>query len=141
MAVPQKLFIDSSFFLSFIDRANPNHAKTVAAFEILEKNRFKLYTSILVVITTFGRLERDLGGIIAVEFLQAMLESNIAILYPTKQELIHAFRFFKNNSRSQISMLETINSKLMDKNGINSIATYDLWRNTMGTTVSPLTNS
>ncbi len=141
MAAPQKLFIDSSFFLAFIDRANQNHIKTVGIFDILEKNHYKLYTSMLVVITTFGRLERDLGGVIAVEFLQVMLESSISVLYPTKQEMVHAYRFFKNNSSSQISMLEVINSKLMDKTGINQIATYDLWRNTMGTTISPLTLS
>lgn len=141
MATAQKLFIDSSFFLAFIDRANPNHIKTVRTFELLQQNHFKLYTSILVVITTFGRIERDLGGSIAIEFLQASLESSIAILYPTKQELIHAFRFLKTNSRSQVSMLEIINSKLMDKSGVSSILTYDLWRNTMGTSVSPLVNS
>lgn len=141
MAIAQKLFIDSTVFLAFIDRANANHAKTIQIFEILEKNHFKLYTSILVLITTFGRIERDLGGSIAVEFLQAILESNIAVLYPSKQELVHAFRFFKNNSRSQVSMLEIINSKLMDKQGISSILTYDMWRNSMGTSVSPLTNS
>lgn len=141
MQITQKLFIDSSFFLAFIDRANNNHIRTIRVFETLEQNRCKLYTSILVVITTFSRIERDLGGLIAIEFLQAVLESSIGVLYPTKQELIHAYRFFKNNSRSQISMSEIINSKLMDKQGISSILTFDLWRNTMGTTVSPLTTS
>lgn len=126
--------------MAFIDRANPNHLKTVAIFENLEKNKYKLYTSILVVITTFGRIERDLGSVIAVEFMQAMLESHIAVLYPSKAEMLHAYRYFRTNSTAHISMIEVMNTKLMDKAGITQIATYDLWRNTMGTTVSPLIN-
>ncbi len=138
--ISQKVFIDSSFFSAFIDRANLNHSKSVAIMEYLATNNYQVYTSSLTILQTFGRIERDLGSLISVEFLQAILESSIEVFYPTKTELLSAYRFLRTNSQRKASLTDILNADLMQKHNILSILTFDFWHNLIGTRVSGLIN-
>lgn len=135
-----KIFINSSFFISFIDRSDLHHQKTAAIFELMAKQNYQLYTSSLLIYQTFTKIERDMGTHVALEFLQVILESAIKILYTTESELLFAYRFFKNASR-QVNILELITARLMEKNGITYILTYDYWHNISATSISILITS
>ena len=139
--ISQQIFIDASALTAFIDRADPNHIRCARVFEFLAQHQFKLYTSNLVIIQTFGRLEKDLGFAISREFLSVCLESNIQILSPTEADLESAARFLKLNPERQVSLMEIVNAHLMDKNHIPAILTFDYWHNLMGTTITRLLNS
>ena len=138
MAATSKVFIESSFFIAFIDRANLNHAKSVGILELLARQKYHLYTSGNVVLQTFGTIDRDLGSIVAKDFLQAILESNIQILYWGLADLLAAFRYLKANPGRQSLLSSVINAHLMQRYGVNSILTFDSWSNIMGTVVSNL---
>lgn len=133
-----KIFLDGSILLSFIDRADLNHQKSVAIFELLGKHEYKVYTSVLVILATFSRLEKDLGSTISNEFLQSILESNISIISPSENDLAAAYRFLKTSQGRNVSLPEVMNSYLMERQSIQSILTYDYWHNLMGTSVSHL---
>ena len=138
MATTGKIFIEGSIFLAFIDRANLNHAKSVGILEFLARQKNHLYTSEIVVLQTFNSVERDLGSAVANDFLQAMLESNIEVLYSGQIDFLAAYRYLKVNPgrRSLFSMV--INANLMQKHGIYHVLTFDFWPNAMGTTTSSL---
>lgn len=136
--ISHKIFIETSFFISFIDRASLEHLKSVALLEFLGKNNYQVYTSNLVILQTFTRLEREMGATVAMEFLQAILESNIETLYFTRSELIASFRYIRVNSQRRYALSEIINSIMMEKHGINGVLTYDFWHSLMGTQVSQL---
>lgn len=129
----KKLFIDTSSFISFIDRADFNHQRTTEQFEILAKQKFHLFTSIQVVINTYNRIEKAISPTVALDFLQAILESNIQILYPTKLELTAIFRFYKSTHNYNATFSEMLISILMNKNNISKILSYDSWNNLLGT--------
>lgn len=137
----KKIFIGSSLFLAFIDRASLNHAKAGEMFEIAGRYKYHLFTSDIVILQSFNGIERDLGQTLANDFLQAVIESNIQVLYTGESDLQAAFRYFKVNPGKQISLASIINANLMQKNGINSILTFDFWPNVMGITVSNLISS
>lgn len=134
----KKIFIESSLFLAFIDRANLNHAKASKMLEFLGRNKYQVFTSSIVVLQTFNAIERDLGSTIAKDFLQAMIETNIQILHPSDSDLLTAFRYLKVNPGRQISLSYLINANLMQKQGVNSILTFDFWPNIMGIVVANL---
>lgn len=134
----KKIFIESSLFLAFIDRANLNHAKAGEMFEFLGRHKYQLFTSNIVVLQTFNAIERDLGTTIAKDFLQAMIETNIQTLYSSEADLLAAFRYLRANTGRQNSLSSIINANLMQKHGVNSILTFDFWPNIMGTSVSNL---
>jgi predicted nucleic acid-binding protein len=134
----KKIFIDSSFFLAFIDRANINHAKSAQIFDFLAQQRYYVYTSDIVVLQAFNAIERDLGPGVANDFLQAILESSIQVLYAGETNFLAALRYLKIRSgyRSTLSTIITVD--LLEKYSIHSVLTFDFWQNIMGTTVSNL---
>ena len=136
--ISKKIFIDSSFFLAFIDRANLYHAKAVQILELLARQEYYLYSSGIVVLQTFNAMERDLGSAVAKDFLRAILESSIHILYSSGSDFLAAFRYLKLNPGYQRSLVSIINARLMERYGINSVLTFDFWPNVMGIRVSNL---
>src|SRR6476646_1325919 len=105
-----KIFIDTSFFVAFIDRGDLNHTKCVPIFEFLGRHGYQVYTSNLVLIQVFNRIDKDLGTTISLEFLQSIMESNIDVMIPSKSEFVSAYRVLKNNPNTQISMAELLNT-------------------------------
>lgn len=140
-ALSHKVFLDTSTFISLIDRTHLHHQKTVALFELLARQGYTLYTSSLVVFQAFSQMERELGSAISLDFLQAILDSSIKVIYASESELLFAYRFFKNSTQRQLSLVELVNARIMEKNGITNILTYDYWHNIAGTIVSNLMSS
>ncbi len=135
-----KIFVDSSFFIAFIDRGDLNHTKCVPVFEFLGKHNYQVYTTSLVLIQVFNRIDKELGTTISLEFLQAIMESNIEVLFPSKSEFLSAYRLLKNDPNIQVSMSELLNSILMEKNGVSAVLTYDSWVGILGTRKSQYTS-
>lgn len=141
MAVSHKIFLDSSIFLSFIDRTHFHHQKTVNLLAFLAKQDYQVYTSSLVVYQSFSLIERDLGLSLSQDFLRAILDSAINILYISESEFLFAFRFLKTTAQRPLSLIEITTARLMEKHGITHILTFDYWHNIAGTTVSNLVNT
>src|SRR3989344_4356808 len=97
-------------------------------------------TSLLVIIQVFNRLEKDLGTLISHDFLKTLLQSNIEILHPSEAEFSAAYRFLKINPQQQVSLVDILNARLMEKHNVPAILTFDYWHNLMGITVSRLIN-
>ena len=79
-----------------------------------------------------------MGQTVSLDFFQAMLESNIEVIYPSKAEMVAAFRVIKNNPQRQTVLTEIVSAIMMEKNGIGAILTYDFWHNLLGTSISAL---
>ena len=134
----KKVFVESSLFLAFIDRANLNYAKSVEILELAARQKYQLYTSGVVILQTFIAIERDLGSTVSNDFLQAILESNIQVLFLSQADFLAAFRYLKANPGRRSLLSSILNANLMQKHGVYSVLTFDFWSNAMGTTVSNL---
>ena len=134
----RKIFIDSSVFVSFIDRADNNHAKTVRSIETLAQHGYQLYTSSLVVTEVYAAVSREIGVSVALDFLQASLQSEIEILLPQKADFITANRMLRSNRERQLTLREVLNATLMQRRGINQILTFNYWHNLFGSHLSNL---
>ncbi len=140
MALPsKKIFVDSSVLIAFIDRADNNHSKAVKAMETLAQNKYHLYTSPQVIQDVYSGISREIGISVALDFLQASLQSDIEIIFPQKADLITANRMIRSNRERQLTLKETLNATLMQRKGINQILTYHYWHNLFGSYVSNLT--
>jgi predicted nucleic acid-binding protein len=136
-----KVFIDNSIFMAFIDRADLNHTRAGAIMDFLARQNYRVFTSALVVHQVHSRLSVEISPSIALEFLQAVLESDIQILYPQESELLAVYRFLKNSSdRKEASLSEITNATLMDRNDVPYILTFNTWPPLMGIKVSDLLN-
>lgn len=136
--ISRKIFIDLSIFIAFIDRGAPDHLKASKAIEDLASMGYRLYTSSQVVTDSYAQLYRDVSTVVAFEFLQAILQTGIEILFPQKADLITAHRILRVNRNKQISISEALNATLMQKRGIFHILTLSYWHNLFGTNASRL---
>jgi predicted nucleic acid-binding protein len=134
----QKIFLDSSFFISFVDRTNFNHLKATQIMEELAKQSYQLFTSELTITQSYNRLEKEVGSIVADEFLQAVLESSIQILYPEEVDFLATYRLLKVLNQRNAPFSEILNSSLMDRYRVYHILTFDPWHNLQKTQVSSL---
>lgn len=129
----KKIFIDSSVFIGFVDRADENHPKAVKTMENLARVGYQLFTSSINVSEVYAVLIRETSSTVALEFLQAILRSDIEMLFPQKADYISAFRIIKSNREKQLSLKEALNATLMQKKGITKIVTFAYWHNLLGT--------
>lgn len=128
----RKIFIDASVLYPFIDRSDANHAQAVKTIEQLSLQGATLYTSVQAVQDTYSAVNSQLGAVLGIDFLQAMLESNIEVIYPQKADLVAAFKLLKLNPNKQITLKEALTAVLMQKKSISQIFTFAYWQNLLG---------
>lgn len=133
--ISRKIFIDSSVLISFIDRADVNHPKAVKALENLARLGYHLYTSSTNIGEVYAAVSREISTSVALDFLQASLQSGMEILFPQKADLITVHRMLRSNRERQLNFRETLNATLMQKRGIVQILTFTYWHNLFGTVV------
>ena len=134
----RKIFIDSSILVSFVNRADPNHLKGVHSIETIAKLKFHAYTSNQIISDTYATLTRQVGISVALDFLQAILQSDIEIIFSQRTDLIAAYRLLQTNRERQVSFREALSAIAMRKKGIIQILIFASWHNLLGTYVSNL---
>lgn len=139
MAIPgRKIFIDSSILISFVDRADPNHQKAVQNIENLARLGYQIYTSSQNIADTYAALANETSVSVAMDFLQACLQSDMEIIFPQKADFISAYRMLKSNKDRQLTLKEALNATLMEKRGISQAMTFNYWHNLFGTYVASI---
>lgn len=104
--------------------------------ENLARLGYQIYTSYQNIVETYVALSREIGQSVALDFLQASLQSDIEILLPQKADLITIHRMLRANRDRQIALREAMNATLMQKKGIMQILSFSYWHNLFGTFVS-----
>lgn len=131
-----KLFIDASMFLAFLDRANPNHIRAVTILENIALNHnHQLYTSLSNITETASIATYDMGLVIAQDFLESMLMSDIETIFPIRSDLVTAHKIIKSNRDRQIVLKEALNATLMQRKDISYTLTFGQWNNLFGTRI------
>jgi len=134
----QKVFWHTSFFKALLDNADPHHSRAALILEELVKDKVNIFTSYLSILETFQYLQITKDPNVALIFMQAILSSNIGILFPTKRDLNLAYRYLKMNQDKNIDCLEVISSIYMQRMEIEYIMTFEIWHDLLGSAVSPL---
>lgn len=134
----RKVFVDSSILLPFVDRGDVNHQRSVKSIENLARLHYQLYTSYQNIAEIYATLAGEVGISVALDFLQASLQSDMEIIFPTKADLITAHRMIRSNKDRQLTLREAINATLMQRKGIVQILTFTYWHNLFGTYVTNL---
>lgn len=135
-----EVFLGKSFFEALFVRKNSNHAQAQNIIEKIIQKKYQVYTSNLVIIETFYVLKKQLNQTRALSFMNAILESQMCILFPTKADLKLAYRYMNMNQSKKVDYLEAIVSVIMYKNNIQRIITFNKWNNLLGSSISELTS-
>jgi predicted nucleic acid-binding protein len=128
----RKIFIDASVLYAFVDRADPNHGQATKAMDYLSVQGAILFTSIQAVTDTYTGINTQLGTSIAIDFLQAMSESSMEILYPQKADMMTANRLLKTQRSQTLTLKEALTASMMQRRNITQILTFTYWHNLLG---------
>ena len=134
-----KLFVDTSIFLAFIDRAHPNHLRANHLLEnIASAKNYQLFTSLTNITETATVLTYDMGISLALDFVSTLLESDVEIVYPSRADLVTAHKIMKSNRDRAITPKEALNATLMQRRDVTYTLTFGSWNNLFGTHISNL---
>lgn len=129
-----KIFIDGSVLYAFVDRADPNHVQASKTIEQLSLQGMHLFTSIQAVQDAHTAISRQLGQNLSIDFLQALVESTMEIIYPQKADFLSAFRLLKLNRSKEVNLKEALTAVMMQRKSIGYIFTFTYWQNLLGST-------
>ena len=125
-----KLFLDTGAFVARLDKKDAHNKKAVATFEAIMSGELKyqrLYTSNYILNEAVTHvLYRTKIHQNAVKILDLITASKyIEMLWVTEEIQSEAIELFRKYNDQLISITDCTSAVLMEKNGIDSIFTFD----------------
>lgn len=121
----KKVFIATSAFIAFIDRAHLKHAQAGAYFRYFAQEQYQLYSSSLSIAQTYEQISKDMSASVARDFLRAIILGNINILYADESDLKATQKAIISYQASGCTFTEAQNAVLADRNSISQICSFE----------------
>jgi len=131
----KKVFVESSMFIAFIDRAHDKHETTVAFFRYFAQEQYLLFTDINSIIKTYEYIYAKISPSLAKDFLRTIFLSNINILYPDESDSKAALKALVNYQSTELSYDKALVAVLAFRRGIPQICTLEYLHTLFGLTL------
>lgn len=125
MAANKKLFITSSVFVAFIDRAHSKHAQATACFRYFAAQKYQLYTSYVNLVEAYRVIFDDISPFLARDFLRAIIMGSINILYPSQADTKAAVKALVSSQANELNFVDAQTEVLAYRNSIDQILSFD----------------
>lgn len=125
-----KIFIDSSFWLAFINKEDALHQKSLLLSQNKRIAQAEFFTSDYVIDESLTRLKKKAGAKLAFllfESLQKKIkEGSLTLLLTNKKFFNKAYKIFKNNPLPKsFSFTDATIVALMKAHRVNTLLTFD----------------
>lgn len=120
----KKVLIAADVFLAFIDRANPRHLHASAFFRYFAQEHYILYTTPLIVSTTYQELSSRISPAVAKDFVKALTLSSIAVCSPDEGDMRLTCKTLLSSIGSEASFDETFMQSVANRRNITQICTF-----------------
>lgn len=121
----KKVYLATSSFSSFIDRAHEKHTQAVAFFRYFAQEQYHLYTDILVLYEAHRQIHFQISPSLSQDFLRTISYSNINIIYPQEADIKAAIKTITSYGSVDLTFEKAIMGVLASKRDIWQIATFD----------------
>ena len=125
MAQSKKVFVASSVFFAFIDRANSHHNEASAYFRYFAQEKYQVFTSYMAIEDTYRQVREKISPSLAKDFMRGIMLSNINILYPSESDARAALKTLVGYISTDLSLKEAQAAVLANRNQISQVATFD----------------
>lgn len=121
-----KVFVDTSMFKALVDERDEFHKSAVSIWKKLEQEKVTLVTSNYILDEAFTLIRAKCGVIITDEFRRNLLSSTIVlkIIRVTVADESNAWKWFLNDW-SNLSFTDCVSFALMERLGLEHVATFD----------------
>ncbi len=121
----KKVFIDSSVFYAFINRAHPQHSQAAAFFRYFAQENFQVFTSYSTIETTYSLIYQKISPSLAKDFLRGISLSSINVLYPTESDLKASLKALVNFRTTELTLKDSETAVLANRNSISHVCTFE----------------
>lgn len=133
--VSKRVFIATSAFIAFLDRANPKHVQATAYFQYFAQEQYQLYSSYLNLEETHRMISEKVSGSFARDFLKAIELGTINILYPEPVDMKLAIKTLVNYRSTDLQFIEAQMAVIASRRSINQICTFEYLHPLFGLTL------
>jgi predicted nucleic acid-binding protein len=130
----KKVFIATSAFLAFLDRAHPKHVQAAAYFQYFAQEKYQLYTGYLNLVETHSEISEKISSSFARDFLNAINLGSINVLYPEPGDMKVALKTLINYRSTDLTFKEAQMTVMASRKSINQICTFDYLHSLFGLT-------
>ncbi len=131
----KKVFVASSMFIAFIDRAHPKHDQAIAFFRFLSQEEYLLFTDTTSIIDTYSQIYKDISPSLAKDFLRTLAISSINVIYHDESDIKAALKALITYQSTELSFPEALMAVLANRRGISQVATFSYLHTLFGITV------
>lgn len=121
----KKVYLDSSCFVAFIDRAHVKYDQATAYFRYFAIEEYQLFSDQVMVIDAYNRIYKDISPSLAKDFLRVLALSNINMLYPDDSDSKAALKALVNYKTTDLTYPMALLSVLANRRGISQICTFE----------------
>ncbi len=121
----KKVFIESSVFYAFINRAHVKHPQAAAFFRYFAQEKYQVFTSYPVIEEVYQQIYEKISPSLAKDFIRGINLSSVNILYPTESDLKSALKTLINYQNTELTFKESQTSVLSNRNYIPQVCTFD----------------
>lgn len=133
--VSKKVFIATSAFMAFVDRADPKHIHAAAYFQYFAEQKYQLYTGYLNLTEVHHEISAKVSGSSARDFLKAIDLGSINILYPEPADMKLALKTLINYRSTDLTFREAQMAVMASRRSISQICTFEYLHPLFGLTV------
>ncbi|MBI5044655.1 MAG: PIN domain-containing protein [Candidatus Levybacteria bacterium] len=121
----KKVYLDSSVFVAFIDRAHIKYDQATAYFRYFALEEYQLFSDPYTLIDAYNRLYNDISPSLAKDFMRVMALSNITMVYPEESDVKNALKAIVNFKTTDLTYPKALLSVLANRRGVPQICSFD----------------
>ena len=122
----EAVFVDSGAWIALALSRDPLHARAREQWDVLNRARTKLHTSVPVVIETFTFLDRNANRDVALAWREAICEPGAVKILPCEvQDLQRSWEYFRRTDLHRLSSVDATSFTIMKRERITLAYTFD----------------
>lgn len=121
----KKVYLDSSTFLAFIDRAHIKYDQATAYFRYFGIEEYQLFSDPIQLVEAYNKIYNDISPSLAKDFMRVMALSNINLIYAEDQDMKAALKALVNFKTTDLTFPKALLSVLANKRGISQICSFE----------------
>jgi predicted nucleic acid-binding protein len=121
----KKVYLDSSCFVAFVDRAHIKYDQATAYFRYFGIEEYQLFSDPVQIVEAYNRLYNDISPSLAKDFMRVMALSNVNMVYAEDSDMKAALKAIVNFKTTDLTFPKALVSVLANRRGVPQVCSFE----------------